>query len=89
MLTFLIGGFALFYPGLGRPLARGTVGLLLRRGSAISAVSGCTFAIPTLCCQSHASCRLVYNRAFCRFLSGFVWEQHETGRAKLWHSAAS
>ena len=79
--TFLIGGFALL-SWLGAAASAGTVGLLLRRGSAISAVMA-TFAIPTLAARATPRADLFTTVLFAAFLS-LLWEQHETGRAKLW-----
>ena len=79
--TFLLGGFALL-SWVGAAACAGTVGLLLRRGSIISAVMA-TFAIPTLAAKTTPRADLFTTVLFAAFLS-LLWEQHETGRAKLW-----
>ena len=79
--TSLIGGFALL-SWLGAIACVGTVGLLLRRGSAISAVMA-IFAIPLLAVKTAPRADMFTVVLFAAFLS-LLWEQHETGRAKLW-----
>lgn len=79
--TFLLGGFALL-SWLGAAACTATAGLLLRRGSTIS-VALALFAMPVFAGKTTPRADMFTVVLFAAFLS-LLWEQHETGRAKLW-----
>jgi len=78
---FLVGGYALL-SWLGAAACVGTVALLLRRGSAITA--GLTLlAIPLIASRTTARAEVFTVVLFAAALS-ILWKQYETGCARLW-----
>jgi len=60
----------------------GTVALLLRRGSVISAVLA-ILAVPLIAIRTGARADIFTVVLFAAFLS-LLWQQHQAGRARLW-----
>jgi tetratricopeptide (TPR) repeat protein len=79
--TYRLGGYALL-SWLGAAACAGTVAILLRRGSAASAVLA-IFAMPLIAARTAPRADMFTVVLFAAVLS-LLWQQHETGRAWLW-----
>jgi len=79
--TYVLGGYALL-SWLGAAASVGTVALLLRRGSAVSAVLA-IFAMPLIAARTTPRADMFTMVLFAAFLS-LLWQHHETGRARFW-----
>lgn len=79
--TYLLGGWALL-SWLGAAVCTGTVALLLRRGSLITAGLA-VVVMPRIALHTTPRADMFTVLFFAAFLS-LLWEQHESGRAKLW-----
>ncbi|MGB8886371.1 MAG: tetratricopeptide repeat protein [Candidatus Korobacteraceae bacterium] len=80
-LAYLLGGFALI-SWMGAAACCGTVALLLRRGSAVSAAIA-IIAVPLIAWRTAPRADMFTVVLFAAFLS-LLWENYETGRARLW-----
>ena len=80
-LAFLMGGFALL-SWISAAACAGTVALLLRRGTAASAVIA-ILAVPLIAERTPPRADMFTVLLFAAFLS-LLWEHYETGRAPLW-----
>lgn len=78
---YLIGGFGLL-SWLGAAACAGTVALVLRRDSAVSATLA-VFSIPVLAGKTTPRADMFTTVLFAAFLT-LLWKHYETGRAKLW-----
>jgi tetratricopeptide (TPR) repeat protein len=79
--VYLLGGFALI-SWIGAAACCGTVALLLRRGSAVSAGIA-VLAVPLIAYRTAPRADMFTVVLFAAFLS-LLWENHQTGRAPLW-----
>ena len=79
--AYLLGGYALL-SWLGAAACTGTVALLIRRGSAVSAVLA-IFAMPLIAARTTPRADMFTLVLFAASLS-LLWQHHETGRARLW-----
>ena len=79
--AYLLGGWALL-SWLGAVVCTGTVALLLRRGSAITAGLA-ILVIPRIAQHTTPRADMFTVLIFAAFLS-LLWEQHQTGHARLW-----
>lgn len=79
--TYLLGGYALL-SFLAAAACAGTVALLLRRGSAVSAALT-ILAVPLIASRATPRAEVFTLVLFAATLS-LVWQQHETGDASLW-----
>jgi tetratricopeptide (TPR) repeat protein len=79
--TYLLGGYA-WLSCLGAVACAGTVALLLRRSTAVSAVLA-IFAMPLIAARTAPRADMFTVVLFAAFLS-LLWQQHETGKARLW-----
>lgn len=79
--TFLIGGFALI-SWLAAAACAGVTALMLRRGSLVTAAL-VILAVPLVATRTTARAEMFTVLLFTATLS-LVWQQHETGKAKLW-----
>src|SRR5271166_4251319 len=79
--AFLIGGYGLI-SWLGAIACVGTVALLLRRGSAVTAALA-IIAVPAIAYRTAPRADLFTIVMFAAFLS-ILWEQYENGTGKLW-----
>ncbi len=79
--AFLLGGFALI-SWIGAAACCGTVALVLRRGSAVSAAIAIV-GVPLIAYRTVPRADLFTVVLFAAFLS-ILWENHRTGRARLW-----
>jgi tetratricopeptide (TPR) repeat protein len=79
--AFLLGGWALL-SWLGAAVCTGTVALLLRRGSLITATLA-VLVIPRIAFHTTPRADMFTVLIFAAFLS-LLWEQYESGTAKLW-----
>jgi cytochrome c-type biogenesis protein CcmH/NrfG len=79
--TFLLGGYALI-SWLGALSCVTTIALLLRRGSAVTAVLA-IIAVPLIAARTSPRADMFTVVLFAAFLS-ILWEQFEAGTAKLW-----
>ncbi len=79
--AFLVGGFSLI-SWIGATACCGTVALLLRRGSAVSAGIA-ILGVPLIAYRTSPRADLFTVVLFAAFLS-ILWENHQTGRAGLW-----
>ncbi|MGB8768442.1 MAG: tetratricopeptide repeat protein [Candidatus Korobacteraceae bacterium] len=79
--AFLLGGYALL-SWLGAVSCAGTVALLLRRGSAVSA-GIVILAVPLIAARISPRADLFTVVLFAAFLS-LLWQNYQTGRASLW-----
>lgn len=79
--AYLIGGFALI-SWLGAVACCGTIALLLRRGSAVTAGIA-ILAVPLIAYRTGPRADMFTTVLFAAFLS-LLWENYETGRARLW-----
>ncbi len=80
-LAFLLGGYALI-SWIGAAACAGTVALLLRRGSPMSAAIA-ILAVPVIALRTTPRPDMFSVVLFAAFLS-ILWEQHRTGQAGLW-----
>jgi hypothetical protein len=80
-LAYLAGQYTLL-SWLGAAVCVGTVALLLRRGSAITAALA-ILATPQIALRSTPRAEVFTVVLFAAFLT-LLWEQYETGRARLW-----
>ena len=78
---YLLGGYSLL-SWLGAIVCVGTVALLLRRGSLISAGLA-ILAVPLIAVHTNPRADMFTLLLFATFLS-LIWQQHESGRAHLW-----
>ena len=78
---YVIGGYSLL-SWAGAAAATGTVALLLRRGTAVSAAVA-IIAIPTIANRTSPRADMFTVVIFAAFLS-ILWENYQTGRARLW-----
>ncbi len=79
--VFLLGNYAAL-SWLGAAACTGTAAILLRRGSAVSAVLAIV-AIPLIAARTTPRADMFSVVLFAAFLT-VLWQQHETGRARLW-----
>lgn len=79
--AFLLGGYPLL-TWLGAVACVGTVALLLRRGSEVSAAI-VILAVPLIAARTSPRADMFTVVLFAAFLT-VLWEQWETGRGKLW-----
>ena len=79
--AYLIGGYALI-SWMGAAACVGTVALLLRRGSAVSAGIALV-AVPTIAVRSAPRAEMFTLVLFAAYLS-ILWQNHQSGRAPLW-----
>jgi tetratricopeptide (TPR) repeat protein len=80
-IAYLLGGYALI-SWLGATACVGTVALLLRRGSAVSAGIA-ILAVPLIAYRTAPRADMFSVVFFAAFLS-LLWENYQTGRAPLW-----
>lgn len=79
--TYLLGGYALI-SWIGALACVGTVALLLRRGSAVSAGIAIV-AVPLIAWRTTPRADMFTVVLFAAFLS-LLWDNYQTGRARLW-----
>jgi tetratricopeptide (TPR) repeat protein len=79
--AYLLGGYALI-SWLGALACLGTIALLLRRGSTVSAAIA-ILAVPLIAYRTSPRADMFTVVLFAAFLS-LVWENYQTGRARLW-----
>ncbi len=79
--TFLLGGYGLI-SWLGALACVGTIGLLLRRASAVTAALA-VIAVPAIAARTSPRADMFTVVLFAAFLS-VLWERHENGTGKLW-----
>ena len=79
--AYLLGGFALI-SWLGAAACVGTVALLLRRGSAVSAAIA-ILTVPLIASRTTPRAEMFTVVLFAAYLS-LLWENYRTGRAALW-----
>lgn len=79
--VYLIGGYALL-SWMGAMASAGTVALLLRRGSVVSAVVAIV-SVPLIATRCEPRAEMFTVVLFAAFLS-ILWQQYESGRARLW-----
>ena len=79
--AFLIGGYALI-SWVGAIACAGTIALLLRRGSAVTAALA-LIAVPLIAARTSPRADMFTVVLFAAYLS-ILWEQYQTGSAKLW-----
>ncbi|HVP00065.1 MAG TPA: tetratricopeptide repeat protein [Bryobacteraceae bacterium] len=79
--VYLLGGYALL-SWLAPMACVGTVALLLRRGSAVTAALT-LLAIPLIAARTTVRAEIFTVVLFAAMLS-LLWQQHESGRARLW-----
>lgn len=79
--TYLLGNYALL-SWLGSVACVGTVALLLRRGSAVSAVLA-ILAVPLIADRTTPRADMFTVVLFAMFLT-LLWQQYEEGRTRLW-----
>ena len=79
--AYLVGGFALI-SWIGAAACCGTVALLLRRGSAVSAGIA-ILAVPLIAYRTTPRADMFTVVLFAAFIS-LLWENYQTGRARLW-----
>ncbi len=79
--TYLLGGWALL-SWLGAFVCTGSVALMLRRGSLMTAALA-VIAIPRIALHTTPRADMFTVLLFAAFLT-LLWQQHETGKAKLW-----
>ena len=80
-LAFLLGGFALI-SWIGAAACVGTVALLLRRGSALSAAIA-IISVPLIAARTTPRADMFTVVLFAAYLS-LLWENYQTGKAQLW-----
>jgi len=79
--TFLTGGYALL-SWIGAAACAGTVALLVRRGSLVTAALA-ILAVPPIALRTAPRADMFSVVLFAAVLA-LLWQQHETGRARLW-----
>jgi tetratricopeptide (TPR) repeat protein len=79
--AYVLGGYALI-SWIGAAACVGTVALLLRRGSAVSAAIAIV-AVPLIAWRTTPRADMFTVVLFAAFLS-LLWENYQTGRARLW-----
>ena len=79
--AYLLGGYALI-SWIGAVACCGTVALLLRKGSAVSAGIA-ILAVPLIAYRTAPRADMFTAVLFAAFLS-LLWENYQTGRARLW-----
>jgi hypothetical protein len=79
--AYLLGGYGLI-SWIGALACVGTVALLLRRGSAVSAGIA-ILAVPLIAWRTAPRADMFTVVVFAAFLS-LLWENYQTGRARLW-----
>ena len=79
--AYLLGGYALI-SWIGAAACVGTIALLLRRGSAVSAGIA-IIAVPLIAWRTAPRADMFTVVLFAAFLS-LLWENYQTGRARLW-----
>src|SRR5271165_2250879 len=79
--AYLLGGYALI-SWIGAAACCGTVALLLRQGSAVSAAIA-VLAVPLIAFRTNPRADMFTVVLFAAFLS-LLWENYQTGRAPLW-----
>ena len=79
--AYLLGGYALI-SWIGALACVGTIALLLRRGSAVSAGIA-IIAVPLIAWRTTPRADMFTVVLFAAFLS-LLWENYQTGRARLW-----
>ena len=79
--AYLLGSYA-FISWIGAAACCGTVALLLRRGSAVSAAIAIV-AVPLIAYRTTPRADMFTVVLFAAFLS-ILWENYQTGRAPLW-----
>jgi tetratricopeptide (TPR) repeat protein len=79
--AYLLGGYTLL-SWLQAAACAGTVALMLRRESVISAVLA-ILAVPMIAIRTGSRADLFSVVLFAAFL-GLLWQKHQTGRARLW-----
>jgi tetratricopeptide (TPR) repeat protein len=80
-LAYVLGGFALI-SWIGAAACVGTVALLLRRGSAVSAAIA-IISVPLIAARTTPRADMFTVVLFAAYLS-LLWENYRTGRARLW-----
>ena len=80
-IAFLLGGYALL-SWISAAACAGTVALLMRRGSAVSAAIA-ILSVPLIAERTPPRADMFTVVLFAAFLS-ILWENYETGRAALW-----
>jgi tetratricopeptide (TPR) repeat protein len=79
--AYLLGGYGLI-SWMGALACAGTIALLLRRGSAVTAALAIV-AVPLIALRTTPRADMFTVVLFAAFLS-LLWEQHRSGRAALW-----
>ncbi len=79
--AYLLGGFALI-SWMGAAACVGTVALLLRRGSAVSAAIA-ILTVPLIASRTTPRAEMFTVVLFAAYLS-LLWENYQTGKAALW-----
>ena len=79
--AYLLGGFALI-SWMGAAACVGTIALLLRRGSAVSAAIA-ILTVPLIASRTTPRAEIFTVVLFAAYLS-LLWENYQTGRAALW-----
>jgi tetratricopeptide (TPR) repeat protein len=79
--AYLLGGFALI-SWIGAAACVGTIALLLRRGSAVSAAIA-ILTVPLIASRTTPRAEMFTVVLFAAYLS-LLWENYQTGRAALW-----
>lgn len=79
--AYLLGGYALLC-WLGAAACCGTVALLLRRGSAVTAAIAIV-AVPSIASRTNPRAEMFTVVLFAAYLS-ILWENYRTGQARLW-----
>lgn len=80
-LMYRLGGYVLL-SWIGAAACAGTVALLLRRGTAVTAALA-ILAVPLIALRALPRADMFTVVLFAAFLS-LLWEQHRSGRARLW-----
>ena len=80
-VAYLLGGYALI-SCIGAVACSGTVALLLRRGSAVSAAIA-IIAVPLIAARTAPRAEMFTVVLFAAYLS-ILWQNYQTGRASLW-----
>ena len=79
--AYLLGGYTLL-SWIQAAACAGTVALLVRRGSVVSAVLA-ILAVPMIAIRTGSRADLFSVVLFAAFL-GLLWQNHQSGRARLW-----
>lgn len=80
-IAYLAGGYSLI-SWLGALASVGTITLLMRRGSAVTAALAIV-AVPAIAARTSPRADMFTVVIFAAFLT-ILWEQYETGNAKIW-----